>query len=309
MLSRVAESIYWMARYIERAENIARLVNVNANLLLDLPTRMTVGWQPLIDITGSKRFFAKTYDDASERNVVRFLVADTDNPGSLLSSLHFARENGRTIRDIIPSEGWELINALYLDVKANLGSGLARKNRYDFLNRIIGHTQQMTGLLAGTMLNDQGYDFLRMGRNLERADMTSRIVDVRSGNLLPEETEELVPYENAQWMSVLQSLSGYQAYRQKAQGPIRRSHVLGFLLQDLQFPRSFGHCMREVESCLKHLPRNREPLQVIKSVSQTVKRAKPAKMSAKELHKFLDTLQRDLGIFHETVEGTYFRFG
>jgi uncharacterized alpha-E superfamily protein len=309
MLSRVAESIYWMARYIERAENIARIVNVNANLLLDLPTRMTVGWQPLIDITGSKRLFARTYEEASERNVVRFLVADTDNPGSLLSSLNLARENGRTIRDIIPSEGWELINALYLDVKASLGSGLARKNRYDFLHRIIGHTQQMTGLLAGTMLNDQGYDFLRMGRNLERADMSSRIVDVQSGKLLPKETEELVPYENAQWMSVLQSLSGYQAYRQKVQGPIRRSQVLRFLLQDLQFPRSFGHCMREVETCLKHLPRNREPLQAIKSVSQTVKRTKLAKMSEKELHKFLDSLQSDLGTVHDAVRATYFRAG
>jgi uncharacterized alpha-E superfamily protein len=307
MLSRVAESIYWMARYIERAENIARIVNVNANLLLDLPTRMTVGWQPLIDITGSKRLFAKTYEEASERNVVRFLIADTDNPGSLLSSLNSARENGRTIRDIIPSEGWQLINALYLDVKANLGTGLARKNRYDFLNRIISHTQQMTGLLAGTMLNDQGYDFLRMGRNLERADMSSRIIDVQSGKLLPKETEELVPYENAQWMSVLQSLSGYQAYRQKVQGPIRRSHVLRFLLQDVQFPRSFSHCVREVETCLKHLPRNREPLQAIKSVSQTARRQKLAKMTEKELHKFLDTLQGDLGKVHETVQATYFR--
>jgi uncharacterized alpha-E superfamily protein len=309
MLSRVAESIYWMARYIERAENLARIVNVNANLLLDLPTRMTVGWQPLIDITGSKRLFAKTYDEASERNVVRFLVADTDNPGSLLSSLNLARENARTIRDIIPREGWELINELYLDIKGNVGPGLARKNRFEFLNRIISRTQQMTGLLAGTMLNDQGYDFLRMGRNLERGDMTSRIVDVQSGKLLPKESEDLVPYENAQWMSVLMSLSGYQAYRQKVQGPIRRSQVLRFLLQDVQFPRSFGHCVREVESCLRHLPRNREPLQAIKSVAQTVRRTKLAPLSEKELHRFLDGLQTELGDAHESIQATYFRHG
>jgi uncharacterized alpha-E superfamily protein len=309
MLSRVAESIYWMARYIERAENSARLVNVNANLLLDLPTRMTLGWRPLIDISGSKRLFADMYEEASERNVVRFLIADADNPGSLLSSLHTARENARTIRDIIPREGWELVNELYLNAKGTVGSGIGRKNRFEFLNHIIGRTQQMTGLLAGTMLNDQGYDFLRMGRNLERGDMTSRIIDVRSGNLLPKETEELVPYENAQWMSVLQSLSGYQAYRQKVQGAIRRQHVLRFLLQDLQFPRSFGHCVREVEACLKRLPRNREPLHAVKLAGQAAKRARPAAMTPRELHKFIDGLQRELGNVHAAIQSTYFRLG
>ncbi|MDX1529610.1 MAG: alpha-E domain-containing protein, partial [Gammaproteobacteria bacterium] len=113
MLSRVAENLYWLGRYMERAENTGRIVNVNGNLLLDLPKGIAPGWQPLIEITGSGNFYRKSYNDFEERNVVKFLVGDPQNPGSIISSLSMARENARTIRDIIPRESWELINELY----------------------------------------------------------------------------------------------------------------------------------------------------------------------------------------------------
>lgn len=308
MLSRVAERIYWMARYLERAENTARIVNVNTNLLLDLPRNITPGWQPLIEITGSKRAFKRRRLVDKEMNIVRFLISDLKNPSSLLASLHYARENARTIRDIIPREAWEQVNGLYYRTKNDLPSGLAQRRRYDFLGSVISGTQQITGQLAGTMLNDAGYSFLRMGRNLERADMTSRIIDVQSSNLLPTSSDELMPYENIKWMSVLQSLSAYQSYRQKMQGRISRSPVLRFLLLDKEFPRAFMHCICEVAECMSRLPENEAPLNKINDIVVHLHDSNPAALARTSMHKFIDGLQKQLGEAHNAINQTYFTF-
>ena len=306
MLSRVAERIYWMARYLERAENTARLVNVNVNLLLDLPRPAALGWQPLIDITGSGRLFHRLFRAADQRNVVRFLIADTRNTGSLLSSLAAARENARTIRDVIPREGWEAVNSLYLAAKSGLPASLAARHRHDFLNNMIARTQHVTGLLAGTMLHDAGYSFLRLGRNLERADMTSRIIDVRSGNLLPTQPETLPPFEHLQWMSVLRTLSAYQSYQQVEQGPVVRGAVLRYLLQDGRFPRSMAHCVGEVLQCLRALPRGRELVADAQSLSQAIADAAVGTMGGTELKGLIDAFQQRLARIHDAVTATYF---
>jgi len=191
MLSRVAENIYWMARSLERAEDTARLVNVTTHLALDLPKQVSFDWELLLHITGYSEIFRNHYGVADDRNLVRFLVGDALNPGSVISSLGNARENARTIRDSIPREAWEQINNLYLKCKGNLQFGLSRRGRYDYLHWTILGAQTITGMLAGTMTHDVGYDFLRMGRNLERADMTTRIIDVRTASLLPEVLKHL----------------------------------------------------------------------------------------------------------------------
>ena len=306
MLSRVAERIYWMARYIERAENSARIINVNANLLLDLPKKITLGWEPLIEIMGIKKLYNEFYTEVNERNVVKFLIADTRNYSSLLSSLIAARENARTIRDIIPREAWEKVNDLFLNTKNQLPQVLARRNRFDFLGYIIGSTQAITGMLAGTMTHNYGYDFLRIGRNLERADMTSRIIDVRSANLLPEETEDFMPYETIQWMSVLQSLSAYQNYRQQVQTRVQRGEVLKYLLQDVYFPRAFNHCIHEVQSSLKNLPRHMGPIRHLNHIIRSVETAQLDNISKKAVHRYIDDLQLQLAGLHGTISATYF---
>ena len=306
MLSRVANTIYWMARYIERAENTARLVNVNGHLLLDLPRRVRLGWAPLIDITGSHDGFFSRYEEADERHVVRFLVTDGANPGSILGSLQLARENARTIRDIIPREAWEQVNQLYLQARENAAASQSRRRREEYLRQIILGAQTITGLLAGTMTHDEGYDFLRMGRNLERADMTTRIIDVRSASLLPELSEELTPFENIQWMSVLKSLTAYQMYRREMRLRVRRPDVLAFLLQERRFPRSFYHATCEVESCLRNLPHHEKPLESLARLQKKVLAAKPQKLQQDELHKFIDQLQLGLAKVHGQIAATYF---
>src|SRR5690606_1028739 len=224
MLSRVAESIYWMARYLERAENTARMVMVNANLLLDLPKGAQPEWQPLVTITGATDQFEAKGRRYEERAVVMFLLGDRDYPGSVINSLRAARENARTIRDIMPREAWEQINELNIYARDHLDAGLSKRGRHLYLKRLILGVQTITGMFSGTMTKGQGYQFLVMGRSIERADMTTRIIDVRSADLL-EDSPDLRPFRTIQWVSVLKSLTAYQMYRQSRQARVTRSEV------------------------------------------------------------------------------------
>ncbi|MDH5736293.1 MAG: alpha-E domain-containing protein, partial [Gammaproteobacteria bacterium] len=293
-------------RYIERAENTARLINVNTHLLLDLPKHVQPGWEPIVDITSSQEYFYTLYKEADERSVVRFMVADVKNPSSIISSLSMARENARTIRDIIPREAWEQINELYLSAKQNSQSVLTHRHRYDYLRSIISGAQMITGLLAGTMTHDEGYSFLRMGRNLERADMTTRIIDVRSATLLPQVSEALTPFENLQWMSVLKSLTAYQMYRREMRLRVRRPEVLKFLLHEERFPRAFNHTLHEVESCLNGLPRHERPLELLTKLKTELLSAKPQELKQDKLHQFIDELQLGLININNSISNTYF---
>lgn len=306
MLSRVAENIYWMARYIERAENTARLTNVNSNLLLDLPRNVRLGWEPLLDITGGRSLFFELYQEADERSTIRFLVTNQSNPSSIITSLNLARENARTIRDIIPREAWEQINQLYLAAREDVNQVLARNGRFEYLRRVILGAQTITGLLAGTMNHDEGYDFLRMGRNLERADMTTRIIDVRSATLLSDTHEDLTPFENIQWMSVLKSLTAYQMYRRTTRIRVRRPDVLRFLFQEPTFPRSVTHAVGEVETCLSHLPLNEKPTKAAAALQRKIHRVRPDNLRQEELHEFIDALQLGLAKVHNQIAASYF---
>ena len=306
MLSRVAENLYWMARYLERTENVARLITVNTNLLLDLPRRVLPGWAPLIEITGSRAMFAEHYAEPDERGVVKFLVGDATNPGSILSSLGMARENARTVRDFIPREAWEQVNELYLYAKNNQAGGLSRRRRYEYLRGIILGVQQIAGLLAGTMTHDEGYDLLRMGRNLERADMTLRIIDVRSENLLPGKSEELTPFENIQWVGVLKSLSAYQMYRRAMQVRVRRPDVLRFLFKERLFPRAVYYTISEVENCLRHFPHRETPLGRVSQLRDLLTASQPEKLDQAGLRQFIDSLELGLNELNQAISDTYF---
>ena len=171
---------------------------------------------------------------------------------------------------------------------------------------ILG-AQTITGQLAGTMLHDVGYDFLRMGRNLERTDMTTRIIDVRSGDLLEQEHEALTPYESIQWMSVLKSLTAYQMYRRSVQTRVSRPYVLKFILKDRNFPRAVTHTLGEVEACLANLPRNKDIKKQLGELQNFVLDANLAILKQNELHKFIDEIQLKLNQFNSAVADIYFK--
>jgi uncharacterized alpha-E superfamily protein len=306
VLARVVENVYWLARYLERAENTARLVSVNTNLLLDLPSGYAPGWLPLIDITGGRQLFDEQHRRADERDVVQFLIASLDNPGSIHSSLRAARENARTLREALPSEAWELLNESFLEFANDLPNGLNKRTRFDFLKRVVLCVQTLMGKLEGTMNRNDAYTFLMIGRNLERADMTSRIVDVRSAQLLPADTPELRPFDTIQWMSVLKSLSGHQMYRLKLRARVRRADVLEFLLRDDQFPRACLFCLDQVELCLRSLPRNEGVLDALASVRAFLQRAQLAQLDQPGLHELIDHLQLHISNLHRAIAAIYF---
>ncbi len=320
MLSRVAQNIYWMSRYLERAEDTARLINVNTNLLLDLPRNTTFGWLPLIFIVSAEeQFFEKDPQRLADENaVVDFLISDRDHSGSIISSLAAARENLRTTRDTVPQEAWEQINGLYIYARDHVPN---RRGRFEFLRRVIHGAQQINGLLAGTMSRTSAYDFVRLGRYLERADMTTRILDVRSANLLPRHgqsaapsaepespavSKEQDPFESIQWMSVLKSLSAYQMYRQQVRLRVGGPDVLKFLLQNELFPRSVACSLGQLQVSLAHLPRNAAPLTGVAALKQRLNQAAVPALAHEGLHDFIDQLQIGFGELHGQIAATYF---
>lgn len=304
MLARVAENIYWMARYIERAEDLARLISVNASLTLDLPKGISPIWSQLIAITGAESVYSGK--DMDERSVLKFLVSDGDAPVSILNSLAYARENARTIRDVIPREVWESINSTYLHAKEQAPQAINKRTRFQFLEDVIRQCQTLTGMLSGTMNHDAGYLFLRIGRFLERADMTSRIVDIRSANLLPDATMSKQTYDNLQWMSVLRSLSGYQMYRREKQIRVQRTEVLRFLFQSESFPRSLLFSINGVEKALENLPGHEKMQLVIQRIKRQLDNAQIEKLKQTELQQFIDQLQIGFAQAHDELQQTYF---
>ncbi|MDN7132912.1 alpha-E domain-containing protein [Halomonas sp. MC140] len=308
MLSRVAENLYWMARYIERAEDTARLLSVNSHLMLDLPGRLPLGWAPLIDMTGSLETFKLRHDTFDERNVVHFLCADPDNDISIISALASARENLRTTRDVVPREIWEEVNQLYLSVADHAENGVSPRRRDSFLKSVIRGCQALTGLIEGTLSHGPARTFIELGRQIERADMTTRIVDVRSASLLPQNPEELLPFENLQWMSVLKSLTAYQMYRQQVRLRVRGPDVLRFLLQDPNLPRSIACSLETLLHELTLLPRQDRPAATVSLVRADVVDADIQALahSPSKLHAFIDELQIGFAAIHDTLSATYF---
>jgi uncharacterized alpha-E superfamily protein len=306
VLARVVENVYWLARYLERADNTARLVSVNTHLTLDLPRGYALGWLPLVDISGARELFDASERRADEANVVQFLIADPDNPGSIVSSLQLARENARTLRDILPTDAWEVLNQFFQQFTEELRTGLSRRARFNFLKQIVLASQTLMGVLEGTMNRNDAYTFMMLGRNLERADMTSRIVDVRSAQLLPPDAAELHPFDTIQWMSVLRSLSGYEMYRLSRRTRVSRVDVLEFVLRDEQFPRACMLCLRQIELCLRALPRSAGVLDALAGACRFLGEAGLGALDQEGLHELIDRLQVYICGVHDSIAGTYF---
>lgn len=306
MLSRVADNLYWLARYLERAENLARLVDVNANLMLDLPQQLAPGWEPLITIIGAEQEFAERAREPTESAVVRFLIAEPKNPGSMVSTLARAREIARTIRDILPREVWEHVNQHYLYVTDHAGQAISKRTRHGFLDRVIVGSQTFTGMLEGIVNDGPALRFMTLGRNLERADMTSRIVDVRAVGMLPESGTALRPFANIQWMSVLRSLSAYHMYRLKMRERVHPHGVVRFLLADPDFPRACVCCLRRMEEQLAGLPNSGSLTRRLQRVRGAIAAVSERKLSQEELHAFIDRLQLALARINDELASTYF---
>ncbi|WP_028080465.1 alpha-E domain-containing protein [Solimonas soli] len=308
MLSRVADNLYWLGRYLARAENTARLVSVHSHLLLDLPRGMTLGWSPLVDILGANRTFEDSYDTYSEANVVRFLITDAENGSSIATSIARAREILRTVRDSTPREAWEHINELHLFLQERGEKHLPRALRQEGLDRVIDSMLLMRGLLSANMNHDVGYHFLQIGLYLEQADMTTRIIDVRTVDLIQSKAgEELRPFAHIQWMSVLRSLMAYQAYRRHEKIRVSGPAVLRFLLQNREFPRSVTFCLNHLSGTLPRLPHNRASERSLDRIRALIQDANFERLLEQGLHEWIDEIQVGIGAVHQSLAQSYFQ--
>ena len=305
LLSRAAEHVYWAGRYLERAESSARVIKVHTELFLDLPRSAGMGWAPLLAITGSMEQFDELHETADEDSVVTFLLGEERNPGSIVSALDRARENIRATRTVFPREAWEIISDLHVRSGATRGGVVNRWARIAWLDQVIATSHRLRGLLEGTMCRDAASGFLRIGQLVERADMSTRVLDVQAGSLLTS-SGSLEPYADVTWMAVLKSLAGYETYRRRASHSIGGDDVLRFVLQDPVFPRSIEHCLIEISQHLLEF-RDHEATMTTCAATQTlIEDTKVKALDTAGLHDYVDDLQGRITDPHEPLERTYF---
>ncbi|MEQ1897043.1 MAG: alpha-E domain-containing protein [Vicinamibacterales bacterium] len=249
LLSRVADSVYWIARYIERAENVARFIGVNLNLQIDLPLSPGQQWQPLIDTSGDAAIFKKRFGGATQARVIEYLAYDHENPSSIVSCLRAARENARSVRETISSEMWAQVNAMFLQIQSQ--RSLPEPERMlDAFREIRMGCHLFAGVTDATMTHNEAWHFMRLGRMLERADKTSRILDVKYFMLLPSPADVGTPYDDIHWAAVLKSVSGFEMYRKRF-GRITPADVVDFLVMDREFPRAVRYCIKSASDSLQ----------------------------------------------------------
>jgi uncharacterized alpha-E superfamily protein len=314
LLSRVADSLYWGARYLERAEDTARIVRSYTELVIDLPTSALSTWEPLLAVAGSSVLFEQQHEGTiGELPIVRYLVADQNNPGSISSSVESARENLRTTREIIPREAWQTVNDLYLYVGSNAAGGVERRSRARFLGHLIGECQQLDGVMTTVMNRDEAYELWRLGQSLERADMTTRVVGVRAAALLGVERRKADGdaiadiHDDVQWMGLLRSVSALQMYQRATRGPIDGAAAVRFLLLDPTFPRSVASCATRIREALSRLPRSRRTLPVMDELERVLAASASGDDDGALLDAAMEDVQAALAAINDVVHEAFVR--
>jgi uncharacterized alpha-E superfamily protein len=317
MLSRVAHSLYWMSLYIERAENVARLLDVNLQFLLDFPglneSLPQEHWASILASSDGAGLFAELHGTADSRGVTEFLAFDQRNPNSILSCVLSARENARMIRDQISSEMWEVINELYLFLRARNAVDVWRAGPYEFFQQVKRYSHQFQGLTASTFPRNEGWDFIQFGKLIERADKTTRILDVKYHILLPTATDVGGAVDTAQWHAVLRSASALDAYRRCYVHEILPWKVADFLIFSDSFPRSLCYCVDRLDGYLHRIlgespARPRPPAAVAAhDLLADLKSRDIQYVLQMGLHEFLLEVQKSLDrIGDEVVQTTMF---
>ena len=298
LLSRYAECIFWLARYVERAENLARILDVQETFDRDAPGQQN--WLSIVQINADEERFAGRYKDASPASVIDFYVLDAENPSSILSSIRAARENARTLRPLISTEMWTQLNVFYNQLRATATSRLAPSELPRLCATIKESCQTHTGITEGTFYRDQGWLFYQLGRALERADQTSRILDIKYHYLLPSSQDVGTLMDINQWHSLLRSAAGYHAYRRLYPSGMSVETIVGFLIGNARFPRSLrvtveaarGHLMA---LCQDHnLKRAYPAAAVAGDLSDRLANLNTGEIVQSGLHEFLDRFQMEL---------------
>ncbi len=311
MLSRAADAMYWMCRYAERAEDVARFLDVSLQVMLDLPDPHGDPWAGVVAATGDEKGFAARYEMPTRDAVVRFLTVDPDSPNSILSCLRYARDNARSIREAISSEAWEQINKWYLQARDAATSGSLIEDPHDFLAAMKDASHLFVGVTYLTMTHGEGWHFGRLGRLLERADQTSRIVDAKQALILVRPPEVGASLDEIHLSALLRSVSALEMYR-KRYGRIEHTSVTGFLVLDKLFPRSIRHCLDKAQRSMHAImdtpshATGTKPERLLGRLGAEYEYAIVEEILAQGLHEHLDGLQSKLNEVHVAIHETFF---
>ena len=312
MLSRVANSIYWLSRYVERAENVARFIDVNYNLALDdEDDSLGNQWAPLVYTTGDQEAFAERYDKSTRENVLRFLLFDTQNPNSIISCVSSARENARTIREVLPSVVWEELNKFYLMVRSAAQFSPTLAEPQSFCERVRLASHLLVGAADATTSHDEAWHFARMGRLVERADKTSRIVDVQYYLLLPDPKDVGTALDVVRWSALLQSASALAMYRRQ-HGKIVPERVADFLILDRLFPRSMHFCLSKARDSLCNITGSESGTfsnmaeQRMGRLCSSMDYMSITDIIERGLHEYIDNFQSQLNLVGAAIHADFF---
>jgi uncharacterized alpha-E superfamily protein len=280
-----------MARYIERAENMARILDVTANMAMVPNAALSEAalWQPALEISGNADDFKERFSDYTASNVIHFLAMDPENPSSIYSALYSARENARAVRVAMTSETWENINALWLEFSQFEGKDLALDGLREFCDWVKARSHLFRGVSFGTMLRDDAFQFLRLGTFIERADNTARLLDVKYHLLLPKEEEVGGGVDYYEWSAVLRSVSAFQAYQKVFNDTIQPWRVAELLVLRKDMPRSLHACFTEITVILETLTTGRhvECRRIAGEINASLKYGRMDHIFQNGLHEFL----------------------
>ena len=310
MLSRVANSIYWMSRYVERAENIARFIDVTLQVILDQPADTGEQWEPLVRTPGDEDFFLKHYGQFNASNVLQFLSFDRTYTNSILTCLQNARENARTVREAISSESWEQLNAYYHFVKEASTSSNASADP-EFYDRVRQHSQLFSGILDATMTRGTGWHFANIGSLIERADKTSRILDVKYFTLLRNVHDIDTTFDDLLWSAVLRSVSGFEMFR-KRHHALTVHRVVDFLILDAKFPRTLLYCLEQMLHSLNRIAsavpsEQNQAIIGTKDLIRLLRSLDANTIIDGGMHEFIDSFQSQLNDIGQSINETFFK--
>jgi uncharacterized alpha-E superfamily protein len=313
MLSRVADSLYWMSRYVERAENIARILDVNLQLMLDLPKlnaeQQEALWLPVLRSTGDGDF-RQHFKEVKSESVIEFLTLSPKNPNSILNCITNARENARHVREQISLEMWEEINRTYLSLKGFTSKKVARTGAYDFYNHIKNASALFQGTTDGTMTHGEDWDFIQVGKFLERADMTTRILDAHDEIFINTPTKSQTG-GTLQWSAILRSCSAHDAYRKFYVAQVDPDKVVEFLILNEFFPRSIRSCVQAMDDALRRVSGGNNSAYSNQAEKLAGRLVADLTFSALEdiktvgMHKYMDETQVKLNDIGEAIYKTY----
>ncbi|AGB46315.1 alpha-E domain-containing protein [Mesorhizobium sp. ESP6-5] len=253
LLGRTANGLYWMNRYIERAENMARLVDAGLRMALTRTQSASEEWNSVLLSAGSDITFKQKYPDYTAANVSDFLLRDTSNPSSTMSSIETARNNARMVRTALTRETWESINEAWMALKRMLARPIDERDLPNVLDAIKRETALIRGSFYGTMLRNEIFDFSQLGTYVERADNTARILDVKYYVLLPSISWVGSTLDNYQWESILRSVSAHRSYRWVYDADYKPTNIADYLILNVRMPRSLTFCYRFLAEHLKFL--------------------------------------------------------